>query len=77
MQRGTAIGNAIAMSVAKRFPYHNIDLSDMAYGGKPRDCGLDNKAKGKPEPKQIVPVAPGSYPSAVIILLTDRRRCQS
>ncbi|MEI6762453.1 MAG: VWA domain-containing protein [Betaproteobacteria bacterium] len=74
MQRGTAIGNAIAMSVAELFPDHHIDLSDMAYGGRPRGRSLDDKTNGKPEPKQIVPVTPGSYPSAAIILLTDGRR---
>lgn len=74
MQRGTAIGNAIAISVAELFPDHHIDLSDMAYGGKPRGRSLDDKTHGKPEPKQIVPVTPGSYPSAAIILLTDGRR---
>jgi Ca-activated chloride channel family protein len=74
MQRGTAIGNAIAMSVAELFPDHGIDLSDMTVGGKPRGRSLDDKAQGKPQPKQIVPVAPGSYQSAAIILLTDGRR---
>ena len=30
--------------------------------------------QGKPPPKQITPVAPGSYESAAIILLSDGRR---
>ncbi len=72
MQRGTAIGNAIALSVAELFPDHGINLGDMTFSGKPRGRSLDDTAK--PAPKQITPVAPGSYPSAAIILLTDGRR---
>ena len=72
MQRGTAIGNAIALSVAEIFPDHGINVSDMTFGGKPRGRSLDDTAK--PAPKQITPVAAGSYPSAAIILLTDGRR---
>ncbi len=72
MQRGTAIGNAIALSVAELFPDHGINVADMTFGGKPRGRSLDDRAK--PAPKQITPVAPGSYPSAAIILLTDGRR---
>ena len=72
MQRGTAIGNAIALSVAELFPDHGINLGDMTFSGKPRGRSLDDTAK--PAPRQITPVAPGSYPSAAIILLTDGRR---
>ncbi len=72
MQRGTAIGNAIALSVAELFPDDGINVADMTFGGKPRGRSLDDRAK--PAPKQITPVAPGSYPSAAIILLTDGRR---
>ena len=72
MQRGTAIGNAIALSVAELFPDHGINVADMTFGGKPRGRSLDDAAK--PAPKQITPVSPGSHPSAAIILLTDGRR---
>ena len=72
MQRGTAIGNAIALSVAELFPDHGINLGDMTFNGKPRGRSLDDKVR--PAPKQITPVAPGSYPSAAIVLLTDGRR---
>ncbi len=76
MQRGTAIGNAIALSVAELFPDHGINVADMTFGGKPRGRSLDdvNQGKGKSAPKQITPVTPGSHPSAAIILLTDGRR---
>ena len=81
MQMGTAVGNAIAMSLAELFPDHGIDLSAMTYNygsygsygyGRPKARSLDDKAK--PPPKQITPVAPGSYDSAAIILLSDGRR---
>ena len=76
MQRGTAIGNAIAVSLAELFPDHGIDVGEMTFGGnaggRPRGRSLDDKVK--PAPKQITPVAPGSYPSAAIILLSDGRR---
>jgi Ca-activated chloride channel homolog len=72
MQRGTAIGNAIVLSVAELFPDHGLNLGDMTFSGKSRGRSLDDPAK--PPPKQITPVAPGSHPSAAIILLTDGRR---
>ena len=72
MQRGTAVGNAIVQCLAELFPDHGIDVGEMTFGSKPRGRSLDDK--GKPPPKQITPVAPGSYNSAAIILLTDGRR---
>ena len=44
----------------------------MTFGGKPRGRSLDDR--DKPPPLQITPVAPGSYNSAAIILLSDGRR---
>lgn len=74
MQRGTAVGNAIVVSLAELFPDHGLDVGDMTFGAtnKVRGRSLDDKVK--PGPKQITPVKPGSYPSAAIILLTDGRR---
>jgi Ca-activated chloride channel homolog len=75
MQYGTAIGNAIVVSLAELFPDHGIDLTEMTYGPRRQGRSLDAKAdKAKLEPKQIAPVAPGSYESAAIILLSDGRR---
>ncbi len=72
MQRGTAIGNAIALCVAELFPDHGIDVGDLTFGGGKRPSrGLNDKVK---QPKQITPVKPGSYNSAAIILLSDGRR---
>ena len=72
MQRGTAVGNAIVMSVAELFPDHGIDVGEMTFGSQRKGRSLDDK--DKPQPKQITPVTPGSYNSAAIILLSDGRR---
>jgi len=72
MQRGTAIGNGIVMSLAELFPDADIDLSKMQYGNRPQGTSLDDKPKaGK---KVYEPVAPGSNGSAAVILLTDGQR---
>ena len=74
LQRATAIGSAIVVSLAELFPDEGIDLAAMTYGsGRPRGVAIDQKPKpgGK---KEFVPVAPGSYNSAAIILLTDGQR---
>ena len=73
MQRGTAIGSGIVVSLAELFPEAGIDLATMTYGnGRPRGIPLDQAPKK--ETKDFVPVAPGSYGSAAIILLTDGQR---
>jgi Ca-activated chloride channel family protein len=72
MQRGTAIGNGMVVSLAEIFPDADIDLSKMQYGSRPQGASLDDKAKtGK---KTYEPVAPGSNGSTAIILLTDGQR---
>jgi Ca-activated chloride channel homolog len=71
MQYGTAIGNAIVVCLAELFPDHGIDLTEMTFGPRRSQArGLDEKSQRK----QITPVAPGSYESAAIILLSDGRR---
>jgi Ca-activated chloride channel family protein len=72
MQMGTAIGNAIVQCLAELFPDHGLDVGEMTFGGKPHGRSLDEQ--GKPPPRQVAPVAPGSYRSAAIILLSDGRR---
>ena len=72
MQMGTAVGNAIVLCLAELFPDHGIDLSGMTFGKQLRGRSLDDK--DKPPPREITPVAPGSYNSAAIILLSDGRR---
>jgi Ca-activated chloride channel homolog len=71
MQRGTAIGNGIVVCLAELFPDHGIDLGEMTFGPRRNARRLDEKVKA---PTQFTPVAPGSYDSAAIILLSDGRR---
>lgn len=76
LQRATAIGSGIIVSLAAIFPNEGIDVSALiGGGGAPRDSrGRPPAGSGKPEKEPSRPVAPGSYPSAVIILLTDGQR---
>ncbi len=75
MQRGTAIGNGIVVALAELFPDAGISLAAMQSGrDKQRGISLDQAAKEGQEKPAFVPVAPGSYTSAAIILLTDGRR---
>ena len=72
MQYGTAIGNAIVVCLAELFPDHGINLGDMTFGPRQKVRGRDDKQAA--QPPQITPVAPGSYGSAAILLLSDGRR---
>jgi len=73
MQMGTAVGNAIVLSLAELFPEQGIVLSDLAPGRALRGRSLDDKTKA-PLAAPVAPAAPGSYESAAIILLSDGRR---
>ena len=66
LQRATAIGSAIIVSLATIFPEAGIDVGAMMYGNERKADRSDKPA--------VKPVAPGSYASAVIILLTDGQR---
>ncbi|MDM0069522.1 MULTISPECIES: VWA domain-containing protein [Variovorax] len=72
LQRATATGNAIVVSLATLFPDAGIDISD--FSPKSRQTGVAIDRAGKPPPKEFTPVAPGSYTSAAIIMLTDGQR---
>jgi Ca-activated chloride channel family protein len=72
MQIGTAIGSSIVLCLAELFPDHGIDLEVMTFG--PRRAARSLDRRDRPPPKQITPVAPGSYDAAAIILLSDGRR---
>ncbi len=73
MQRATATGNAIVMSLATLFPDDGqIDLQLMQ-NGRDRMRGMAIDAPKK-EMKEFTPVPPGSYSSAAIIMLTDGQR---
>ena len=68
LQRGTAIGSGIVLSLATIFPEAGIDLSQIT-GERRMPPGPNDKP-----PPEFTPVAPGSYSSAAIILLTDGQR---
>ena len=72
MQMGTAIGSAIVVCLAELFPDHGIDLGEMTFGSRHKTRSWDDRERARPTP--ITPVAPGSYDSAAIILLSDGRR---
>jgi Ca-activated chloride channel homolog len=83
LQRATATGSALAVALSTLFPDDGIDLQALVFGrdfGGSQAAGRDRSAKlGTPPPQPIErrtsrPVPPGSYESAVIILLSDGRR---
>ena len=69
LQRATAIGNAIVVSLATIFPEAKIDID--AVNATRRGGGIPLAPDAAPDGPAFKPVPPGSYPSAVIILLTD------
>jgi Ca-activated chloride channel family protein len=68
LQRATAIGSGIVLSLATIFPDAGIDLSQIT--------GQRNMppAPGDKPKQPFTPVPPASYNSAAIILLTDGQR---
>ncbi len=82
LRRGTAVGAGILASLETIFPDEKFDFQDnggdLAALGQPSpDRNYESRALGAPDgPPQAPqakhePVAPGSYQSAVVILLTD------
>jgi len=82
-QFGTAVGSGILVSLATIFDEKNLDIGLPEYGGNaPGQGGFGNQDFGSPggiplgqhresNRAKAQPVAPGSYTSAVIVLLTD------
>jgi Ca-activated chloride channel family protein len=74
LQRATATGSAIIVSLATLFPDGGYDVSTSVQTQRDRETkggSIDDEGKKKPEFK---PVPPGSYNSAAIIMLTDGQR---
>jgi len=69
LQRGTAIGSGLVLSLATLFPDEGIDLSQIT-GQRAMPPAPGEKKEKKP----FTPVEPGSYSSAAVILLTDGQR---
>ena len=72
LQRATATGNAIVISLATLFPNAGIELQQLSFD-RARAMGrsLD---QAPPTQSEFIPVPPGSYNSAAIIMLTDGQR---
>ena len=69
LQRGTAIGSGIVLSLATLFPEAGIDIQQITgQRNMPRMLG------DKDPKKDFTPVPAGSYNSAAVILLTDGQR---
>ena len=74
LQRGTAVGSGILVSLKTIFPDAEFDLRGSNPRGDPlrdssRGTPIDKAQKSDKPPVQTVP--PGSYAGAAIILLTD------
>ena len=68
LQRGTAIGSGLVLALATIFPKGGIDLLQITSDRSPMPTlNGDNEA----DRHEFKPVAPGSYSSAAIVLLTD------
>jgi Ca-activated chloride channel family protein len=77
LQRGTATGSALVVSLATLFPDQDIDVESVVFGragggGGGKGVAIDRPAR--PERERPAPVKPGSYASGVIVLLSDGRR---
>jgi Ca-activated chloride channel family protein len=66
LQPGTAIGNGLMSSLATLFPQAGIDIDGH---NTLRDLPIEGGDDG--ERHEADPVAPGSYKSAVVVLLSD------
>ena len=86
LQRGTAVGSGIMVALSALFPQEDFQINQFnspggfgGYGGDFRfqrygggaALGSRPSTGGRTEKQQAVPVEPGSYKNAVIILLTD------
>jgi Ca-activated chloride channel family protein len=76
LQRGTAIGSGIVVSLAAVFPNAGITVESVGGEGKKRNAARSYYSFDEPKPPKepFKPVPPGSYTSAAIILLTDGQR---
>jgi Ca-activated chloride channel homolog len=71
LQRGTATGSGIILSLATLFPDHGIEIQHVT--GQRNFPGNDRDIR-KPDTPPFKPVPPGSYNSAAVIMLTDGQR---
>ncbi|HEY0200944.1 MAG TPA: VWA domain-containing protein, partial [Burkholderiaceae bacterium] len=74
LQRGTATGNGIMLALAALFPNAGIDIAALGNSQSLRPMPIDQINRDDQARKDFTPVAPGSYTSAAIIMLTDGQR---
>ncbi|MCC7100719.1 MAG: VWA domain-containing protein [Rubrivivax sp.] len=72
LQRATATGSGIILSLATLFPEHGIEIQHVT-GQRNFPGRAIGKSAEEAKPK-FTPVEPGSYRSAAIIMLTDGQR---
>ena len=74
LQRATATGSGLIVSLATLFPDAGFDVSTALFGREAaRNAPLERKGAADPR-KDARPVEPGSYGNAAIILLSDGQR---
>jgi Ca-activated chloride channel family protein len=78
LQRGTATGSGLLLSLAQLLPEAGIDLESAVFSSAFSRFGsagvpIDGARKAQKK-KDVVPVAPGSYTQGAIVLLSDGRR---
>jgi Ca-activated chloride channel family protein len=83
LQRGTAVGSGIMVGMSTLFPQDNFPINQFNsqnFGGYGRWGGYDFRERyggvalgerAKVPPKKHLPVEPGTYKNAVMIVLTD------
>jgi Ca-activated chloride channel family protein len=80
LQRATATGSGLLVSLALLLPDSGIDLESIVFdsafsrwggGGAPIDRARKAEKSAK---KELAPVAPGSHASGVIVMMSDGRR---
>lgn len=70
LQRGTAVGSGILVAMKTLFPDQDFELPSQRARRAQRGTSLDTPRAESAAPA-AKPVAPGSYSSAVIVLLSD------
>lgn len=70
LQRGTNIGGAILVALQTIFPGAEFDIEPQGFGRPRRGVPLGAPRRGD-GPGEMPAVEPGSYESAIIVLLTD------
>jgi len=74
LQRGTATGSGILVSLQTLFPDEQFDMGQPRWGEDPYGGGGAaplGEQTAQPKKPKPAPVPPGTYPSALIIVMTD------